>query len=235
MIKGLDVVVVVGRQNLEVEVIVDVTDADIEAVAAEARVTLAVAFGVVAGAREGVVARPGRDVPTGGLVGAAVGVEDEDLSATGRGVDCLGCCDDNFDIEVAVEVGGGQAAHLWRVASSCGVGRPATLDGQLAADPLPGEDLVRPARHNFDGAVAVEVGDHVWRIDSALLVSCPVEEGACGVEDEDVVVGRDDLVRAVAVEVGNQWGGVPAGLAAQISDKDRRLHRTAAPGGMTRR
>ena len=121
-------------------------------------------------------------------------VEDENLRAPVSGRDPLGGSDDDFEIEVAVEVGGGHAAYLGRVATGGGVGRPTVLDGQLAADPLPGEDLVRSGRHHLDNTVTIEVCDHVWSVDPTLLIGCPVEERAGRVENEDVVVGRDDLV-----------------------------------------
>ena len=72
VIEGLDVVIVVGDEDLQLRIVVDVADADVEAVAAVAAVARAVAVGVVAGAGQVVVPRPGRRVAARRLVGGAV-------------------------------------------------------------------------------------------------------------------------------------------------------------------
>ena len=104
--------VVVGDDDLELGVVVDVADADVQPVAAEAAVALAVAVGVVARPREVVVARPGRRVAARGLVERAVGVEHEHLGAPLGSVQGLGGGRHHLDPAVAVEVRGGQAADL---------------------------------------------------------------------------------------------------------------------------
>ena len=83
--------------------------------------------------------------------------------------------------------------------------------------------------------VTVKVGNHMGRVDPAGPVGGLVEQRAVRGEDKDVVVSGDQLAGAVTVEVGDDRRGKPAGLAREVADEDRRLHRAAARAGVADR
>ena len=218
--------VVEGDHDLEVGVVVEVPDPDVQAVAAIPRLPGAIAVGIAARAGPGVVAGPGRKGRRRRLVQRPVRCEDEDLGAPRLG---LGGGGHHLDLPVAVEVGGGEAAHLViRVAGGGGRGRPARLEVESAPRPLVGVDLVALAEHDLDDPVAVEVGDDVRRVDAAPVALNLVEQGAVRGVHGEPVVGHDDLRSAAVAEVGDEGGGEPAGVTGQVPHEDGRADRPRA-------
>lgn len=86
-------------------------------------------------------------------------------------------------------------------------------------------------RDHLGDAVAVEIGNHVRGVDPSAPVGRSVKEAAVTAENIDVVVGGDELVGAVTVEIGDDRRGEPARLAVEVVDEDRRLDRSAARSG----
>ena len=179
VVEEVDLVVVVGDDDLALRVVVELPDPDVLPVGPVA---------VVAGAVEG---RVGRAVPRpAGRVGAGGG-EDEDLRAGGRRVGCRG---HDLDAAVAVEVRRRHAAGLRALAAAAGRGGPAGLGLQPAGAEVVGRDgAVVAADDDLLHAVPVEVGDHAGRVDPPVARGALAEEPALRVVDERAVEGRDDL------------------------------------------
>ena len=125
VVEEVDLVVVVGDDDLALRVVVELADPDVLPVGAVALVADAVERRV-----RRAVPRPAGRVRAGGG-------EDEDLRAAGGGVGRRG---HDLDATVAVEVGRRQAAGLRALAAAAGRGRPAGLEVQPAGAEVVGRD-----------------------------------------------------------------------------------------------
>jgi hypothetical protein len=107
-----EALIIIGDNDFQVRVVVDVTDTDVQAVTAVSAMSLAVEVRIAAGSAAIVVAGPGRGGGSGRLVGCAVGVIDKDLCPAFRCRFCLGGGGDYFNAAVAVQVSGSQSAYF---------------------------------------------------------------------------------------------------------------------------
>ena len=112
VVERLNVMIVVGGDDLQLGVVIDVSDGDVEAIAAEAAVALAVPVRIVPLTAAVVVARPCWLMAVVWLVAAPVRVENEHLRAAVRGAGGLRRRRYDFDPPVLVEVRGGQTPNL---------------------------------------------------------------------------------------------------------------------------
>ena len=209
VVEHVDEVVVVGDDDLQLRVVVELADADVLAERPVAVVADAVERGVAR-----VVPRPSRLVATGP-------VEDEHLRAGLRRVRRRR---DDLVTPVPVDVGGGEAARLRALAAAARRRGPAGPDLQGAAARVIGGDRpVVAAHHDLPAAVPVEVGDDARRVDPSLARRPLAQHPPARVEHEGRVGGRDDLELPVAVEVDERGGGEPARLAGRdVTHEPRR-------------
>ena len=214
VVEEVDLVVVVGDDDLALRVVVELPDPDVLPV------------GPVAVVADAVEARVGRAVPRPAGRVRAGGGEDEDLRAGGRRVGGRG---HDLDATVSVEVGRRHAAGLRALAAAAGRGGPAGLGLQPAGAEVVGRHgSVVAADDDLLHAVAVEVGDHAGRVDPPFARRALAQEPALRVVDERAVEGRDDLELLVAGEIDEPGRREPTRLPrGDVAHEARLRHRRA--------
>ena len=157
----------------------------------------------------------------------AVGRKHVDLLRT----DASSLADDDFELAVIVQIGRSQRAKLADAAERI-------PEPDLAAEAVVDNQLVGiAADDHFGRTVTGQVGNDDSRPHATRVLCSPLEAAAGAIQRDDVVGAPDNLGLAVPVEVGDNGGGIPAGLtvrarqaAAILPHQDGRAHARDGPG-----
>ncbi|MEN6318466.1 MAG: hypothetical protein ABFD82_06885 [Syntrophaceae bacterium] len=168
--------VVVSNDDLQVGVVVYVTNAHIQAIAPITTVPLAVAISVSAGTADVVISGPRRPRDSVRPIGSAISIEDKDLRPACRGGLGLSGCGNDLDAAVAVQVGRCEAAHFGRFSGRRSVDRPSWFSLEPIAAPFVSIDLVCLAADDFVDAVSFKVSDDTGSIDAAAVAVCAIQQ-----------------------------------------------------------
>ena len=76
--------------------------------------------------------------------------------------------------------------------------------------------------HHFGDPVPLQIHNHMGSIDSTVTTIGLIEQGAVTAEDIERIVGGDQFIAAITIQIRHHRRGVPAGLTGQVHQQLRR-------------